>query len=61
MKHNIGKTDKIIRSIVGVAVISTGIYFMSWWAVLGLIPLITVVVAWCPAYLPFGISTCKTD
>jgi hypothetical protein len=29
--------------------------------VLGLIPLATAFMRWCPAYLPFGISTCKTE
>lgn len=30
----------------------------SWWGVVGLVPLGTGLVGWCPAYLPFGFSTC---
>jgi hypothetical protein len=30
------------------------------WGWLGVIPLATGLIGWCPAYLPFGIKTCKT-
>ena len=61
MKSNMGKTDRIIRSIVGIAVIAAGVYFQSWWGAIGIIPLGTALIGWCPAYLPFGISSCKSD
>jgi len=61
MKTNMGKTDRIIRSIVGIAVIAAGVYFQSWWGAIGIIPLGTALIGWCPAYLPFGISSCKSD
>ncbi|MFH1672952.1 MAG: DUF2892 domain-containing protein [Pseudomonadota bacterium] len=60
MQCNIGKVDRIIRVIVGLAIIILGIYFKSWWGVVGIVPLITAATGWCPAYFPFGISTCKT-
>jgi hypothetical protein len=60
MKCNMGTTDRIIRTVVGAAIIIAGIYFQSWWGVIGLIPLGTAAIGWCPAYLPFGISTRKT-
>jgi hypothetical protein len=31
-----------------------------WWGLVGLVPLATGTLGWCPAYLPFGIKTCKT-
>jgi hypothetical protein len=31
-----------------------------WWGLIGLPLLATGVLRWCPAYLPFGIKTCKT-
>jgi len=55
-----GKTDRIIRTVLGAAIIIAGVYFQSWWGVIGLIPLGTAAIGWCPAYLPFGISTRKT-
>lgn len=56
-----GKTDRIIRSIVGIAVIAAGVYFQSWWGAIGIIPVGTALIGWCPAYLPFGISSRKSD
>ena len=57
MKSNMGGADRVIRGVVGVAVIAVGFYFKSWWGAIGLIPLGTAFISWCPAYLPFGIST----
>jgi len=59
MKCNVGKADRIIRVIVGTCIIATGIYLKSWWGAIGVIPLFTAAIAWCPAYLPFGLSTGK--
>lgn len=61
MKCNMGTTDRIIRGIVGVAVICVGYYYQSWWGAVGVIPLGTAIFGICPAYLPFGISSCKID
>jgi len=61
MKCNMGKTERIIRGIVGIGVIGAGVYFQNWWGALGIIPLGTAIIGLCPAYLPFGISSCKTD
>ena len=60
MKKNIGKTDKVIRIILGLVIGAVGVYFQSWWGLLGLIPLLTAFVGTCGLYLPFGISTCST-
>lgn len=57
MTCNMGSTDRILRGIAGVAIIAAGLYFTSWWGLIGLIPLGTAFVGWCPAYVPFGIST----
>jgi hypothetical protein len=59
MKCNIGKTDKVIRVIVGLAVGAAGFYFKSWWGLVGLVPIFTALVSWCPLYLPLGINTSK--
>ena len=57
MQCNMGKTDRIVRALVGLAIIVLGVAFHSWWALIGLIPLATAAVGWCPAYWPFGLST----
>ncbi len=59
MKKNMGTADRTIRIIVAVIIGAAGIYFQSWWGLLGFIPLLTSSIAWCPLYAPFGLSTCR--
>lgn len=59
MQKNVGTPDRIFRILLGAGIISAGIYYQSWWGVVGLVPLVTASLGWCPAYLPFGLSTCK--
>ena len=59
MKVNMGKPDKVIRLILGAGIIAAGVYFQSWWGAIGVIPIVTAFINWCPLYFPFGISTCK--
>lgn len=59
MTCNIGKTDRVIRVILGVCIIAVGVYYQSWWGAVGVIPILTAAIGWCPAYVPFGISSCK--
>ena len=61
MKKNIGITDKWIRIIAGIAIGIAGFYFKSWWGLLGLIPLATAFISWCPLYTPFRINTRKIN
>lgn len=64
MTKNIGNTERLIRAIVGIALIigfflnRDGAY--SWLYLLGIIPLATAAIGWCPPYAILGISTCKT-
>lgn len=60
MKQNIGSVDRIIRILVGLALIAWGLWAQSWWGAVGLIPLGTALIGWCPGYAPFGISTRKS-
>lgn len=60
MKANMGKIDRVFRVFVGVATLILGFVFKSWWGVIGIVPLVTAAVKVCPAYLPLGLSTCKT-
>ncbi len=60
MKKNIGSVERIIRIIAGIAVISLAFVGpKSAWAYLGIIPLATGLIGWCPPYALFGFSTCK--
>lgn len=61
MKTNVGGIDRILRIVVGivlVALAATGT--IGAWGYIGVVPILTGAIGWCPAYLPFGISTCKT-
>ena len=59
MKANVGSIDRTLRIIIGLLIIAAGFYFQSWWGLVGIVPLGTALIGWCPAYLPFGISTCR--
>ena len=50
MKINVGNLDRSIRFILGWVIITVGIYYQSWWGTVGLILLVTGLIAWCPAY-----------
>lgn len=58
MNCNVGRIDRIVRVLLGLALLVVGIYFNSWWGALGLIPLATAAAGWCPLYALFGLSTC---
>ncbi len=59
MKCNVGNADRLIRAAAGVILVALGIHYESWWGLIGIIPLLTAALAWCPAYIPFNISTCR--
>lgn len=59
MKPNVGSIDRIVRIIVGLAVLGAGYYYKSWFGLIGIVPLLTATFSFCPAYLPFGLSTCS--
>jgi len=61
MKKNVGGIDRTLRLVVGLVLIALGVFAQNWWGAIGIIPLFTAVVSWCPAYPLFGISSCKTD
>ncbi len=60
MKKNVGSIDRIIRIIIGLGILSLAFVGpKSAWAYLGIVPLVTGLVGWCPPYSLLGISTCK--
>jgi len=59
MKQNIGTVDRLIRVILGLVIITVGLYFESWWGLVGLLPIFTALIGWCGLYKVLGISTCK--
>ena len=61
MKVNIGTADRVVRVIAGLVILGLGWYYRSWWGLIGLLPLLTAGIRFCPAYVPFGFTTCKPE
>ena len=60
MKQNIGNAERAIRAIVGIGLIS--LVFVgpqTVWGWIGVIPLGTAIIGWCPPSALLGINTCK--
>ena len=61
MTKNIGGIDRLLRTVIGltlIALAATGT--VGWWGWLGVLPLITAAVGWCPPYSLLGWNTCST-
>ena len=62
MEANVGGVDRIVRIVVGLVLISL-LFLLEgnarWWGLVGVVLLATGLLRWCPAYLPFGIKTCR--
>ncbi len=61
MITNVGETERMLRILIGLLLIGLALAFggMWWIGLIGIIPVVTGVLGWCPVYLPFGISTCN--
>ena len=62
MKTNVGSIDRTLRIVAGLAILS--LFFVLGegqraWALLGLVPLLTGLISWCPLYTLLGIRTCR--
>ena len=61
MNHNVGGIDRILRIVIGLALIVLAFLNIgNPWTWVGVVPLVTGLIGWCPAYLPLGISTCRS-
>ncbi|HUM90413.1 MAG: DUF2892 domain-containing protein [Candidatus Competibacter sp.] len=61
MQINVGTPDRIARIVVGlvlIALAATGT--VGWWGWIGVVPLLTGIFRFCPAYSLLGANTCKT-
>ncbi|HEX7328219.1 MAG TPA: DUF2892 domain-containing protein [Casimicrobiaceae bacterium] len=62
MGANIGGVDRSVRIVAGIVILA--LFFVlegaaRWWALIGLVPLVTGIAGWCPAYRLLGIKTCR--
>ena len=59
MKSNVGGIDRILRITIGLVLIGLGATgTIGVWGWLGLLPLATGFIGWCPPYALFGWNTC---
>lgn len=61
MNKNIGSTDRIIRIILGLALIIWGIISINYFGAIGLILIATALAKRCPAYTIIGVKTNKNE
>ncbi|MFM2288382.1 MAG: hypothetical protein RL684_1525 [Pseudomonadota bacterium] len=60
MKANVGSIDKLLRIVVGLALIAWGLWGEGAWhrlGFIGIVPILTALVGFCPLYTLLGIRT----
>lgn len=61
MKANVGTIDRALRIVAGLVLIGLTLSgAIGVWGWIGVVPLATGIFRFCPAYMPFGLSTCAT-
>ena len=63
MKTNIGGLDRLARLIIGATLIGFAAFgIIGFWGYIGVVPIATALIGWCPVYRALGISTvCSAD
>ncbi len=61
MKTNVGSADKVVRIVVGIGLLS--LFFIlegniRFIGLVGIVPITTALMGWCPLYSILGLSTC---
>ncbi len=60
MTKNIGMIDRALRALIGIGLIAWALLGGPVWAWIGVVPLATAAISFCPAYTLLGIRTCPT-
>ena len=59
MKTNEGGIDRMLRIVAGLALLGLmAAGTIGWWGWLGIVPLATGLIGWCPVYTLLGLNTC---
>jgi hypothetical protein len=62
MQINVGSPDRIARIVVGLALmLLTATATVGWWGWIGIVPLLTGIFRFCPAYTLLGFNTCNVS
>lgn len=64
MQQNVGGIDRVLRVLIGLALLSL-LYWgegnLKWLGLIGIVPIATALLRFCPMYSIVGISTCSTS
>jgi Protein of unknown function (DUF2892) len=64
MKANVGSADKVVRVLIGLALLSLLVLMegpWKWLGLAGIVPLATAALGYCPLYSLLGMSTCPLE
>jgi hypothetical protein len=62
MSCNVGGVDRGLRIVAGLVILALGVAGpLGWWGLVGLVPLATGVLRFCPAYTILGLRTCPAE
>jgi hypothetical protein len=64
MTTNVGTVDRVVRIVVGVALLSAMFFVevpLAWLGLIGIVPVVTGFFGYCPLYAVFGFDTCPLD
>jgi hypothetical protein len=60
MKLNVGRIDRTLRIGVGLTLVAlAALEVIPVWGYIGIVPLLTGLIGWCPAYPLLGMNTCS--
>lgn len=57
MKKNVGNIDKAVRIVLGLGLIVFALVTKNWWGFIGIVPLLTAFMNYCPVYSLLNVST----
>lgn len=57
MKKNVGNIDKAVRIVLGLGLIAFALVTKNWWGFIGIVPLLTAFMNYCPVYSLLNVST----
>jgi len=64
MKANVGGIDRVLRVVLGIGLLALVFVLEGnarWWGLVGILPLVTGLFRFCPAYSIFGLSSCPME
>jgi hypothetical protein len=64
MQTNVGTIDRLVRVIIGVVLLAAVFAVEGsarWFGLIGIVPLVTALLRWCPLYTLLGLNTCPVN